>query len=187
MEQMNGQSVVKNYFARCERMAATELAVADLMTVVGRNPNPATCTLFAKLLMDVDAELLAQGLGEALDTATDWMTPAQIRALCLGGSREEFERQEAEKAWTFVLVYLKDHGVEGRTKLGAVIGSTEHSDPIYGMDTPAPEIPTDVHHVLQSLGGSVKGGLKHINEAEPSQVQWVKKSFMQAYMGLGKA
>jgi hypothetical protein len=182
-----GQQLVQKLFSSSPKSTAIEAAVLNLMALVGRNRNQATAELFSTLLCDLDTELLINGLGRALGEATEWMTPAQLRELCIGMNQAEHEQQLADEAFTWAIKYLRNHGVNGRTKLGALIcedggrgGNT------FAPDTPAPEIPAPVAAALAAIGGTLRQGFERINVATPTEMGFIKREFAQAHMRQGR-
>jgi hypothetical protein len=180
-----GQQLVHKLFSSSPKATAIEAAVLNLMALVGRNRNQATAELFSALLCELDTDLLINGLGRALEGATEWMTPAQIRELCIGMSEAEVRQAEADAAFTWVLTYLRNHGVSGRIKRGAMI-DVAPGEYAFAPDTPAPEIPAAIATALASIGGTFRQGLERINYSTENEMSFVKREFSQAFARAGR-
>jgi hypothetical protein len=182
-----GQQLVHKLFSSSPKATAIEAAVLNLMALVGRNRNQATAELFSALLCELDTDLLINGLGRALEGATEWMTPAQLRELCIGMSEAEVRQAEADAAFTWVLTYLRNHGVVGRVKLGALIQyESGMGGSSFAPDTPAPEIPAAIGSALSAIGGTVRQGLERINYAGVAEMGYIKREFSQAFARAGR-
>lgn len=138
------------------------------------------------VLSDLDQDLLIAGLSEALETATGWVTPGQLRDMCMGGSRADLAAQEAEEAWAWMLRYIQNHGKDGHTKRGALIGESDLGVPQFAPDIPAPKIPEPIANVLGVLGGTPMGGVERIALTPTSELAWVKKEFVAGYVRAGR-
>src|SRR5436309_1623253 len=64
-------------------------AMNDLHLCLTRKSSPESAQLYAELLSDLDTDLLIDGLGKAFLTSKSWLTPAELREMCLGGSQED--------------------------------------------------------------------------------------------------
>jgi hypothetical protein len=133
-------------------------------------------------LIDLDSELLILGLSEALQTATGWLTPAQLYDICVGGSRAERMAQEAAEVWAWLLRYIDRHGRDGHASGGAYLGMDEEGGFIIGEKVEAPEIPDMTGRTLTLLGGTVRGGLDKIGLASMVELPFVKKEFATTYV-----
>jgi hypothetical protein len=179
-----GQQFVRKLFSSSPKSTAIETAVLNLMALVGRNRNQATAELFSALLCDIETDLLINGLGRALGEATEWMTPAQLRELCIGMSQAENEQQLADDAFGWAMNYLRNHGVNGRVKPGRLLGYEEgdlSQTPKFAPNTPAPEIPTAISAALAAIGGTPRQGLERLNLATASEMSFIKREFAQAF------
>jgi hypothetical protein len=184
-----GQRRVSEYVKDAsESREAITLAVMDLMAAIGRNPVLKTAELVSELLSDLTDTELISGLGKALDTATGWLTPAQLREMCVGTSASAMDAQDADDAYAFVTVYVKDHGVSGRPKWG---GMTDRKDAIgrtiCNPDIQAPPIGPVTSRALVIVGGSLMGGLSRFNETSTEQLPFLRKDFIAAYLRVVKA
>lgn len=191
MATTTANAVVRRYFNELGKHEAIKAAVEDLFLVLGRKSSERASELHAKLLGDLDSEMLVAGLSEALMTTRDWLTPGQIEELCLGASRADLAALAADGAWSWVVDYLRCHGVEGRVQRGAMkstrivedaelthVGRFESE---FAPDIPAPTIPPEIATTLQSLGGSLRGGLARINTVEADQAGFLKREFAAAF------
>jgi hypothetical protein len=97
---------------------------------------------------------------------------------------EQYEQQQADEAFGWAMSYLRNHGVDGRVKLGRLL---EHQDgdqspnPKFAPNTPAPEIPTPIASALTAIGGTVRQGLERLNLATASETSFIKREFTQAF------
>jgi hypothetical protein len=93
---------------------------------------------------------------------------------------EEFRQREADEAFTWVMNYLRNHGVSGRTKMGSRI-DVAPNEYAWKPDTPAPEIPTHIAVALAAIGGTLRQGLERLNVATTSETSFIKREFAQAF------
>lgn len=185
-------------FEESSKDEAVGMLMADLLMTLGRNPNPALCSLYSDLLADLTIDELSLAFGEALNTKAQWLTPGQIRDLALG------QDSNADDAWAWVAVYLRDHGVSGNVKPGALIEHPVHIPgrfrevkpgqyaavpfgigrdyPLTLPDIPAPEIPEAVKLALRAIGGTIKQGLERINYAQGNEIGFIRKEFAAAFV-----
>jgi hypothetical protein len=174
-------SAVRQYFATYSKLEALESAVNDLFLCLGRKSSAESRRMHVSVLMDLDVELLIEGFTEAFLTTKDWLTPGAVREMCLGGSRGDVEATAADEAWGFVVEYLRNHGVDGRVKRGALVASEYTGNPVFLDDKPAPDIPVDIYAALTAVGGTIPAGLQRINLAKSDELPWLKKEFAAAF------
>jgi hypothetical protein len=86
---------------------------------------------------------------------------------------------DADAAWIWVQEFLEMHGVEGRTKTGAM--RVEHGKVIQSQDTPAPDIPRPIAQTLILLGGSVRRGLERVQATGIENYGFLRREFIAAY------
>jgi hypothetical protein len=107
-----------------------------------------------------------------------------------GMTLDQFWQQQAEDAFAWVMRYIVNHGVFGKTKQGAFIFEKNEvgDERILGQQphTPAPAIDEATTSALQALGGDVRRGLDRINTAGDG-LGFIKWEFVQAYSRAGRA
>jgi hypothetical protein len=138
---------------------------------------------YADYLEALDSDQLINGLASALGTTKDWLTPGQIRELCVGMSAADELAAMVDDAWAFVTAYQRDHGADGKTKSGHLVGHDLVDGEIkmqFAPDVPAPEIPPSIASALEAIGsGTVLGGLTRIAQ-NPPEDGWLHKEFAAA-------
>lgn len=120
---------------------------------------------------------LAQAFALAERDFSFMPVPAELRRLA--GIHPDNALIATDRAWKWVMEYLRDHGATGEPKPGKLRHEVDRI--VLEEETPAPEIPAEIRYTLEVLGGTVRFGLERIQATEPVQFGWLRREFDAAY------
>lgn len=116
-----------------------------------------TNLLYSEALEDLTAEQLAQAFSRAETELEFWPSPGKLRQLAGIETPPQFSERRAKEDLSFLVSVLRDHGIQGKPKNGALI-QPEHRDEERNFvqaryeKIPPPPLPDTVRNALAELG-----------------------------------